>query len=88
MEAVKRVFKFGLGGAFGAVIGAGVASLFAPQKGEDLQVASRTFLDEVKNEGDRAQRETEASLSERFRIQVADEKALTDDPTHREPRLI
>lgn len=88
MEAVKRVFKFGLGGAFGAMIGAGVASLLAPQRGEEFQATSRAFLDEVKSEGERARQATEAELAERFRIQVNDDKALTDDPQHREPRLI
>lgn len=70
MEAIRRVFKFGLGGALGAVIGVGVASLLAPQKGADLQRSSRMFIDEVKAEGDRAARETEARLSEKYRIQV------------------
>lgn len=88
MEAIKRMFKFGLGGAFGAAIGVGVASLFAPQKGEDLQSASRSFLSEVKQAGEQAQQETEARLAERFRVQVGDRKALTDDASNREPKLI
>lgn len=88
MEAVKRVLKFGLGGAFGAAIGAGVASLLAPQRGEEFQATSRAFLDEVKSEGERAQQATEAEMSRRFRVQVSDDKALTGDPEHREPRLI
>ena len=88
MEAIKRVFKFGMGGALGAAIGAGVASLFAPQKGEELQSASRSFIAEVKTAGDVAQQETEARLAERFRTQVADDKALTPDAEHREPRLV
>lgn len=88
MEAIKRVFKFGMGGALGAAIGAGVASLFAPQKGEELQTTSRSFVAEVKSSGDEAQRQTEAQLAERFRKQVADDKALTGDAEHREPRLV
>lgn len=88
MEAIKRVFKFGLGGALGAAIGAGVASLLAPQKGEEFQSTSRSFIAEVKSAGDQAQQETEARLAQRFRVQVADDKALTGDATHREPRLI
>jgi gas vesicle protein len=88
MEAIKRVFKFGMGGALGAAIGAGVASLFAPQKGEELQTASRSFVTEVKTAGDIAQQETEARLAQRFRVQVADDKALTGDTEHRAPRLV
>lgn len=88
MEAIKRVFKFGLGGALGAAIGAGVASLLAPQKGEELQTASRSFISEVKAAGDMAQQETETRMAQRFRVQVADDKALTGDAEHREPRLV
>ncbi|HWV24917.1 MAG TPA: YtxH domain-containing protein [Thermomicrobiales bacterium] len=88
MDAIKRMFKFGLGGALGAVIGVGVASLLAPQKGEDLQRSSRSFIDEVKVEGDRAQRETEARLAEKFRIQVNDSSALTGETTHAAPKAV
>lgn len=77
MDAVKRMFKFGLGGAFGAALGAGVASLFAPQKGEELQKASRAIIEEAKADGATAQAATEAALTERFRQQVNDKDALT-----------
>lgn len=88
MDAFKRVFKFGLGGVLGAVVGAGVASLLAPQKGEELQRSSRQFLDDVKAEGDRAARETEERLAEKYRIQVNDDKALTGDTQHYEPKMV
>lgn len=88
MDAIKRMAKFGLGGALGAVIGVGVASLLAPQKGEELQRSSRMFIDEVMAEGDRAQRDTEARLSEKYRTQVNDSKALTGDTQHYEPKMI
>jgi gas vesicle protein len=88
MEAIKRVFKFGMGGALGAAIGSGVAILFAPQKGEELQTSSRSFVTQVKTAGDIAQQQTETRLAERFRVQVADDKALTGDAEHREPRLV
>lgn len=88
MDAIKRMLKFGLGGALGAAIGVGVASLLAPQRGEELQRSSRRFIDEVKAEGDRAQRETEARLKEKFRVQVGDSTALTGEPTHSAPKAV
>lgn len=88
MEAIRRVFKFGLGGTLGAVVGAGIASLLAPQTGEELQRNSHAFLDDVKAEGDRARQETESELSEKYRVQVADPKALTGDTEHYEPKMI
>jgi len=88
MEAIKRVFKFGIGGALGAAIGVGVASLLAPQRGEELQRSSRLFLEEVKAEGDRAQRETEARLAEKYRIQVNDSTALTGETRHSAPKSV
>lgn len=77
MDAVKRILKFGLGGAFGAAMGAGIASLFAPQKGQDLQKTSRAFVEEARTEGASAQAATETALTERFRQQVKDQNALT-----------
>lgn len=88
MEAMRRILRFGLGGAFGAAIGAGIGSLFAPQTGEDLRAASRSLIDRVKSEGEQAQRTTEAEMAGRFRAQVADEKALTGDVKHREPKPV
>lgn len=88
MDAIKRVVKFGLGGALGAAIGIGVASLLAPQRGEELQRTSRRFIEEVKAEGDRAQRETEARLKEKYRIQVNDNTALTGEATHSAPKAV
>lgn len=88
MEAVKRIFKFGVGGAFGAAIGAGVAGFLAPQRGDSFQANTRTFIAEVKTEGERAQAATEAALAEKFRKQVDDDKALTGKVEHREPKKV
>lgn len=77
MDAVTRVLKFGLGGVFGAALGAGVASLLAPQRGEELQRASRAIIEEAKTDGNNAQALTESVLTERFRQQVNDPDALT-----------
>lgn len=78
MEAVRRVFKFGLGGAVGTGIGLVIGSLLAPQKGEDLQKASRNLIDEAKRAGAEAQARTEAELQQRFRNRVDDSTAFTE----------
>lgn len=78
MDAVRRVLKFGLGGVFGGVVGAAVASLVAPQKGEVTQATTRQFVSQVKSEGDQAKAQTEERLVRKFRGQVDDQKALTD----------
>lgn len=88
MEAVKRVFRFGLGSAFGAAVGGGIAAFLAPQRGKELQAASRSLVQEAKIEGEQAQRVTEAEMARRFRVQVADDKALTGEVEHREPKPI
>jgi gas vesicle protein len=88
MEAVKRIFKFGVGSAFGAAVGGGIAAFLAPQRGSELQAASRSLIQEAKIEGEEAQRLTEAEMARRFRIQVADDKALTGEVEHREPKPI
>jgi len=77
MEAIRRVLKFGLGGAVGAGIGVVVGSLLAPQKGEELQRSSRALIDEAKRAGDAAQAQKQAELEERFRARVSDPGAFT-----------
>lgn len=88
MEAVKRIFKFGAGGALGAAIGASVAGFLAPQRGDSFQANTRSFVTEVKTEGERAKAATEAALAEKFRQQVDDDKALTGKVEHREPKKV
>lgn len=88
MEAVKRIFKFGVGSAFGAAVGGGIAAFLAPQRGAELRSASHSLIEEAKIEGEEAQRLTEAEMARRFRIQVADDKALTGEVEHREPKPI
>jgi gas vesicle protein len=78
MEAVRRVFKFGLGGAVGTGIGLVIGSLLAPQKGEDLQKVSRALIDEAKRAGAEAQSRTEAELTQKFRNRVNDQAAFTE----------
>ena len=54
MEAIKRVFKFSIGGALGAAIGAGVAVLTAPKRGEEFRKESLALVEQVKSEGEAA----------------------------------
>lgn len=78
MEAVRRVFKFGLGGAVGTGIGLVIGSLLAPQKGEDLQKSSRALIDEARRAGAEAQARTEAELTQKYRHRVSDQAAFTE----------
>lgn len=86
MEAVKRILKFGIGGAFGALVGAGIAGMLAPQKGEQLQANTREFVANVKSEGETARASTERRLAEKYRTQVDDQTALTGTTTHQAPK--
>ena len=76
MAAGKRLLAFGGGGLLGAAIGAAVAGMLAPQRGEELQQQARGFLDEVRSEGDRAAEETRQALVSRFQGRVNDPEAL------------
>lgn len=88
MEAIKRIFKFGLGTAFGAAVGGGIGALMAPQRGEDLQAEARALIDDVKTEGEAARIATEESLARRFRQQVDDSVALTPKTEHQPPKSV
>jgi gas vesicle protein len=88
MEAIKRVFKFGMGGVVGAAIGAGVAALLAPKRGEEIQQETMAFVDAVKAEGDAAKAAKEQEMINRFRSQVNDSTALTEEPRYQAPKQV
>ena len=88
MEAIKRVFKFGMGGALGAAIGAGVAALTAPKRGEEFRKESLAFVDQVKAEGETAKRAKEQEMMNRFRSQVHDSAAFTEQDRHQAPKQV
>lgn len=88
MEAIKRVFKFSVGGAFGAAVGAGVAALMAPRRGEELQAASKTLVEQAKADGEAAKRAREQELMNRFRSQVNDPTAFTEQDRHQAPKQV
>ena len=72
--------KFVVGGAVGTAIGLVVASLSAPKKGEDFQEDLRQRLADSKAAGAEAERQTIASLEQRYRATVGDHDALKDAP--------
>lgn len=86
MEAIKRVFKFSVGGALGAAVGAGVAALMAPKRGEELQKESMALVDQVKAEGEAAKLAKEQEMMNRFRSQVHDSAAFTEQDRHQAPK--
>lgn len=88
MEAIKRVFKFGMGGALGAAVGAGVAALLAPKRGEELQQESMALVDQVKAEGEAAKLAKEQEMMNRFRSQVHDSTAFTEQDRHQAPKQV
>lgn len=88
MEAIKRVFKFGMGGALGAAIGAGVAALMAPKRGEELQQESMALVNEIKAEGEAAKLAKEQEMMNRFRSQVHDSAAFTEQDRHQAPKQV
>lgn len=88
MEAIKRVFKFGLGGALGAAVGAGVAAFMAPKRGEDIQKESMAFVEQVKTEGEAAKLAKEQELLNRYRSQVNDPTAFTEQDRYQAPKQV
>jgi gas vesicle protein len=88
MEAIKRVFKFSLGSVVGAAIGAGVAAFMAPQRGEELQTATRTLVDQAKTDGEAAKLAKEQEMMNRFRSQVSDNTAFTEQARHQAPKQV
>ncbi len=76
MGFAKKFLKFTVGTATGAAVGAGVATLLAPQRGEALQQDINNLVGEVKTSGQLAQVQTERELAERFRQRVNDPDVL------------
>jgi gas vesicle protein len=88
MEAIKRVFKFSIGGALGAAIGAGVAALTAPKRGEEFRQESLALVQEVKSQGEAAKLAKEQEMMNRFRSQVHDDSAFTGQDRHQAPKQV
>jgi gas vesicle protein len=75
---VGRIGAFLAGGVIGAGVGAVVATLNAPQSGDEFQEELELLVTRAKAAGDSAQRLTEEELIRRFRAETNDPDALRD----------
>lgn len=78
MGLARKLLKFTAGSTTGAAVGVTIASLFAPQRGEELRKDVNDLVVQAKTTGVNAQTQTKRELSERFRRQVNDPDALTN----------
>lgn len=76
---LKRTVDFAAGVAVGAVAGAAVAYLTAPQSGDELRQSGQDLIDSAVSEGERARIDKEAELRDKFRRQVGNRDALAPD---------
>jgi gas vesicle protein len=83
MGVLGRIGAFLGGGLLGAGIGAVIATLVAPQSGDDLRREVDRRVDQVKVAGLEAQVRTEEELIRKFRAETGDPSALRDDETAR-----
>lgn len=79
MSAGKRLLRFGGGSILGAGVGTAVAILLAPRSGEELKGRVRDRLQQAKLDGAEAKAAKEAELIEKFRLDVEDPGALTEE---------
>lgn len=79
METFKRAGAFVAGTSLGAGIGAAVATLIAPESGDELKQRLKRRADDVRRAGERARQAKETELAARFRSTVNDPDALTDE---------
>jgi gas vesicle protein len=76
-----RIGAFITGGLLGAGVGAAVATLVAPQSGDQFRRDVERRVDQVKVAGLEAQARTEEELIRRFRAETGDPSALRDEET-------
>ena len=81
MTVLGRIASFIAGGLLGAGVGAAVAMLVAPQRGDEFREEIEQRVDRVKVAGLEAQARTEEELIRRFRTETADPEALRDYET-------
>jgi hypothetical protein len=79
MSLGGKLVKFGVGSLIGAGIGAAVGTLTAPEDGRTLQIRLRQRFRDAKVAGDRAMREKQAELIQRYRAEVSDPDALDEE---------
>ncbi|MCR4407793.1 MAG: YtxH domain-containing protein [Anaerolineae bacterium] len=63
---MRKTFNFALGLFFGGLVGAMIALLFAPQRGEETVRIIRARIQEIVDEAKRAAAERRAELEEQF----------------------
>lgn len=63
---MKKMLRILAGLLLGGLVGAGLALLFAPGSGDELQQRIQERLQEVRSEGQRAAEETRLELSARL----------------------
>ncbi len=76
MGVFGRIGAFIAGGLIGVGVGAVVATLNAPQSGDEFQKEMDRLVSQAKDAGDSAQRQTEEELIRRFRGETNDPDAL------------
>ncbi|MDQ3513590.1 MAG: YtxH domain-containing protein [Chloroflexota bacterium] len=79
MSAAKRLLRFGGGSILGAGVGTAVAILLAPRGGDELKGRVRDRLQQAKLDGAEAKAAKEAQLIEKFRLDVEDPGALSEE---------
>ncbi|MBA3450776.1 MAG: hypothetical protein H0T18_06150 [Chloroflexia bacterium] len=81
MGVLGRLGSFIAGGVLGAGVGAAVAMLVAPQRGDEFVDTFERRVDQAKLAGLEAQARTEEELIRRFRAETGDPDALRDQET-------
>jgi len=78
MRLLGSLLNFLLGALVGALIGALITALLTPQTGEEFKVRVRGRIDEGRAARERAEAETAAEMTARFRQQVNNPNALKE----------
>lgn len=87
MGVIKKIGKFGLGGAVGSLIGVAGGLFLAPDSGTETQRKVRERIRTANVAGIEAQASKERELINRFRGETNDRGALADAETESNARL-
>ncbi|HEV2106751.1 MAG TPA: hypothetical protein VGR16_00655 [Thermomicrobiales bacterium] len=75
----KRLLAFGGGGLLGVGIGTAVAVLLAPRSGDEQQGRLSDLIRQARLNGTEAKAAKEAELIEKYRVEVNDPDALSEE---------
>jgi gas vesicle protein len=78
MRLLGSLLNFFLGALVGALVGALIAGLLTPQSGDEFKLRVRERIDEGRAARARAENETAAAMTERFRQKVQNPNALKE----------